>query len=61
MTTRSRDYPTRVEIEFEDKSGFIVLDQIRTVDRTRFIKKLGEIDKDIISKLKETIKEMLVD
>jgi len=43
MTTKTRDYPTRVPVNFSDKQGEIVLDQIRTVDRSRLIKKLGSI------------------
>lgn len=43
MTTKTRNYPTRVPINFEGKDGTIVLDQIRTVDRARLIKKLGTI------------------
>ncbi len=43
MTTRGRDYPTRVPCQFEGKDGQIILDQIRTVDKTRLVKKLGRI------------------
>jgi len=43
MTTKGRDYPSRVNCEFEGKTGQIVLDQIRTVDRSRLVKKLGKI------------------
>lgn len=43
MTTRGRDYPTRVNCRFEEKDGQIVLDQIRTVDKARLVKKLGKI------------------
>jgi len=43
MTTKTRDYPTRVPVNFSGKQGTIVLDQIRTVDRSRLIKKLGTI------------------
>lgn len=43
MTTKTREYPTRVSVNFADKQGEIVLDQIRTVDRLRLIKKLGTI------------------
>ena len=43
MTTKGRDYPTRVLVEFDNKHGQIVLDQIRTVDKTRLLKKLGTI------------------
>jgi len=44
MTTAGRDYPTRVACHFKNKKGQIVLDQIRTVDKTRFIKNLGAIN-----------------
>ena len=44
MTTKGRAYPSRVPVEFQGKHGFIVLDQIRTVDRERLVKKLGQID-----------------
>ncbi len=43
MTTKGRDYPTRVNCQFEGKSGQIVLDQILTVDKIRLVKKLGTI------------------
>ena len=45
MTTQGRDYPTRVTCQFEGKSGQIVLDQLRMVDKKRLVKKLGRIDK----------------
>ena len=44
MTTAGKDYPTRVTCNFKKKKGQIVLDQIRTIDKTRLIKKLGKID-----------------
>lgn len=43
MTTKGRDYPSRVSCQFEGKAGQIVLDQIRTVDRIRLVKKPGKI------------------
>jgi mRNA interferase MazF len=43
MTTKGRDYPTRVKCRFQGKEGQIVLDQIRTVDKIRLVKKLGKI------------------
>ena len=61
MTTKSHDYPTRGRINFENKDGWIVLDQIKTVDKLRLIKKLGKVDKKIIEKVKLVIQEMLVD
>lgn len=44
MTTKGRSYPTRIPCEFQEKQGQIVLDQIRTVDRSRLVKKLGQIN-----------------
>ncbi|NLW82211.1 MAG: type II toxin-antitoxin system PemK/MazF family toxin [Desulfovibrionales bacterium] len=44
MTTKGRDYPTRVSCVFQGKEGQIVLDQIRTVDKARLAKRLGKID-----------------
>ena len=46
MTSRGGDYPSRVICTFEDKVGQIILDQIRCVDKTRLIKKLGRISQD---------------
>ncbi|MGE8721596.1 type II toxin-antitoxin system PemK/MazF family toxin [Leptospira terpstrae] len=61
MTTASKTYPTRVELNFQGKKRTIVLDQIRTVDRSRLMKKLGSADQKTIQKIKKVIKEMLVD
>jgi len=44
MTSGGKDYPTRVSCKFRKKQGQIVLDQIRTIDKSRLIKKLGTID-----------------
>ena len=44
MTTKGRSYPTRVPCTFKGKSGQIVLDQIRTVDSVRLVRKVGESD-----------------
>lgn len=44
MTTKGRPYPTRGQCTFQRKKGEVVLDQIRTVDRKRLVKKLGQID-----------------
>jgi mRNA interferase MazF len=55
MTTKGRTYPTRVPCVFEGKSGEIVLDQLRAIDRSRLVKRLGRIDlsvrKAVLSKL----------
>ncbi|MEQ8198932.1 MAG: type II toxin-antitoxin system PemK/MazF family toxin [Clostridiaceae bacterium] len=61
MTTKSHNYPTRVELEFQGKNGWIVLDQIRTVDKTRLIKKVGKIEERTIQEVKNVLREMLVE
>ena len=61
MTTKGRDYPTRINCQFQGKDGQIVLDQIRTIDKIRLIKKLGEINtstqKEVILVLEEMFAE----
>jgi Growth inhibitor len=57
MTTKSRSFPTRVTCEFAGKEGQIVLDQIRTVDKNRLVKKLGTID----SKTQRSVSQSLVE
>lgn len=61
MTTKSHPYPTRVPVEFKDKEGWIVLDQIRTVDKQRLVAKLGRLRPSLRKKIKAVIQEMLVD
>ena len=46
MTTKGRNYPTRVPCTFQGKEGQVVIDQIRTVDKTRLIKRLWKIDSE---------------
>jgi len=58
MTTKGRDYPTRVNLTFQGKKGQIVLDQIRTIDKSRLIKRLGKIDKNGARKVREILAEM---
>ena len=45
MTTQGRAYPTRVPCTFQGRQGQVVLDQIRTVDKSRLITKLGRINR----------------
>ncbi len=58
MTTAGKDYPTRVACEFEGKKGQIVLDQIRTIDKSRLIKKIGTIDPQIQAEVISTLQSM---
>ncbi|MEE8424170.1 MAG: type II toxin-antitoxin system PemK/MazF family toxin [Thermodesulfobacteriota bacterium] len=60
MTTKSHEYPSRVKLTFQNKTGWIVLDQIRTVDKKRLVKKLGRISDEARRKVRDVIKEMLV-
>lgn len=61
MTTSSKAYPTRVEIKHDNKIGFAVLDQPRTVDKQRLIKILGKLSKPEVKEIKAVIKETYVD
>lgn len=58
MTTKTKKYPTRILVKFDGKDGQIALDQIRTVDQSRLIKKLGKIDKKTAHHLIDTLIEM---
>jgi mRNA interferase MazF len=44
MSTRGRPYPSRVPCTFQGRSGQVVLDQLRTVDQSRLIRRLGRVD-----------------
>ena len=56
MTSKGFDFVFRPKIKFEKKDGLVLLDQIRTVDKTRLVKKLGDVDK----KTSQEISKMLV-
>ncbi len=58
LTTKGRDYPTRVPITFRRKRGQVVLEQIRTVDKTCLIKRLGKINKTAIERILNVLQEM---
>jgi len=61
MTTKGRPYPTRVPCTFQGRAGQIVLDQIRTVDRVRLVKRLGRLaerqSKAVLAALQEIFAE----
>ena len=61
MTTKQRAYPTRVACKFQGKTGQIVLDQIRTVDKTRLDKKLGSISATARNKVIKVLQEMFAE
>ena len=58
MTTRGRDYPSRVPCRFQNRNGQIVLDQIRTVDSDRLVKKLGKLGQRSADKVLSVLAEM---
>ena len=58
MTTKGRPYPTRVECRFEGKDGQVVLDQIRTVDKVRLVKRLGRLSGAAQDKILGGLSEM---
>ena len=61
MTTNGRDYPTRVKCQFEGKEGQIVLDQIRTVDKIRLVKKLGKINASTQKEIQVILMDMFAE
>lgn len=58
MTTKGHAYPTRIPLTFQHKKGQIVLDQIRTVDKSRLVKRLGKLDKKTAAKTLGVLQEM---
>lgn len=61
MTSQSKKYPTRIEVKHNNKKGWIVLDQIRTIDKQRILKVLDKLTSKEIVKVRLTIKEIFVD
>lgn len=61
MTTKGQPYPTRVPCELQGKEGQVVLDQIRTVDKSRLVQKLGRIDRSTQREVLVTLAEMFAE
>ena len=61
MTTRGRAYPTRVACEFQGKNGQIVLDQIRALDKSRLIRRLGQLDQETQVKVLAALAELFAE
>ena len=61
MTTKARPYPTRIRCRFGGKDGQVVLDQLRTVDKTRLVRRLGRIapatQREVLAALAEMLAE----
>ncbi len=58
MTTKGRPYPTRVACRFKGRSGQVVLDQIRTIDKERLVRKVGRIDRHAAEAVLAVLSEM---
>ena len=58
MTTKGRSYPTRVPCKFQGKEGQIVLDQLRTVDKARLVRKLGRLSPKVQTEVPRVLAEM---
>jgi mRNA interferase MazF len=58
MTTKGTSYPSRVSCKFQGRKGQVVLDQIRTVDKTRLVQRLGRIDKQTQVEVLSVLGEM---
>jgi len=58
MTSAGKDYPTRVPCEFQRKKGQIVLDQIRTIDKSRLTRRIGTVDPQVQAEVISTLQSM---
>jgi len=61
VTSQSRNYPTRVMIDLEEQENWVVIDQIRTIDKSRLTKKIGRLSQKETTSIKHDIKETFVD
>jgi len=61
ITSSSKNYPTRVKVKHQNKTGQAVIDQIRTIGKQRIIKKLGSLSNIEIKNIKRVIRETFVD
>lgn len=62
ITSRGREgYPTRIKLSIDSINGWIVLDQIRAIDKNRLCDQVGTLSEEEIIVVKNTIKEMLVE
>jgi mRNA interferase MazF len=61
MTSASRKYPTRVKVKHNNQEGWVVIDQMRTIDKIRVVKKFGSLSEKEIRECKRVIRETFVD
>ena len=60
MMTTSKKYPTRIEVKHNNTTGWVVIDQIRTIDKRRILKKLGRLSLPEIKEVKNVMEETFV-
>lgn len=60
MTSSSKDYPTRIKVVQNGQDGWVVIDQIRTIDRNRIIKRFETLTSKEVEQVKNVIKETFV-
>jgi mRNA interferase MazF len=61
MTTAGRAYPWRIRCRFQRRSGYVVLDQLRTVDRERLVKRLGALSAETMAEVLRGLQEMFAE
>lgn len=61
MTTSTRSFPTRVECTFQGKKGHVILDQLRTVDKSRLVRRLGSLDESECKAVLEALAELFAE
>jgi len=61
LATTMRKYPWRVALKLKGTEGMVALDQLRTVDKARLVRKTGEATPSVVVRVKAAIREMLVE
>jgi mRNA interferase MazF len=61
MTTSGHAYPWRVPCRFQRRSGYVAVDQLRTVDTERLVKRLGKLDPETVSEVLRVLQEMFAE
>src|SRR5690606_6632460 len=61
ITSQSKKYPTRISFDLDGNENWIVIDQIRTIDKRRVTKAIGFLNKSVIAEVKEILKQAFVD
>ncbi len=61
MTTKGRPYPWRIKCRFQGKTGYVVLDQLRTIDQERAASRLGRLSTEALGQVTERLQEMFAE